>query len=293
MNIPAVFSNHIVMQTPALRLCTLLFFSALATPLSAQLPPTEPTTAVPKAAFDRSKAEVARLPLPSPYDKLLAIENAAQGRPINWGKVYDAVAIDVDANNCPDKISAALALGVKIADGLVAVKSQDIEKLNTCATQIESIAKKLGAGQDELKRARLVRENANKGKWLYVFMELGFLQADIMKILNRPENLDMRKLIIASGWMQGARHVTYYLKENYNAEISNILREPLLVGELSKEISALPPEILANPRVKALPAALKKALPIISIGKDESVTKAKVTELKSIADAAIKSALDH
>jgi|GEM_PF-1640318 len=295
MNMPAVFSNHNVMQPSIRHLFSLVFFSAVAasSPLGAQQP--DPSPAPPKPAFDpsKAKAEVARLPLPSPYDKLLAIETAARGRPIKWGKVYDVVAIDVDANSCPDKPAAALALGVKIADGLVAVKSQDIEKLNSCATQIENLAKKLGAGQEELKRARLVRENANKGKWLDVFLELGFLQADIMKILNRPENLDMRKLIIATGWMQGARHVTYYLKENYNPEISNVLREPMLVGELSKEISGLPQEVRDNPRVKALPEALKNVLPLVSIGKDESVSKENVAKLKSLADAAVNSALDH
>ncbi len=286
------------MQTSRSRLLISAILVSIACPLGAQVPlgnPTPDPAAPPKAAFDpaTAKAEVARLPLPSPYDKLLAIETAAQGRPIKWGKVYDAVSEDVDGNKCPDKTSAALALGVKIADGLVAVKSQNIENLNKCATQIESIAKKLGAGTEELKRARLVRENANRGKWLDVFMELGFLQADIMKILNRPENLDMRKLIIASGWMQGARHVTYYLKDNYNPDISNVLREPLLVGELSREIGALPPEILAHPRVKGLPGALQKALPIVSVGKDESVSKVNVAALKKIADGAIKSALDQ
>lgn len=297
MNLFIVISNTILMQKifVTLRLAAVLFLSTFASsaPLSAQLPAASPADTSPKPAFDPGKAESTRLPLPSPYDKLLAIESAAGGRQIKWGKVYDAVAIDVDANNCPDKISAALALGVKIADGLVAVKSQDIEKLNSCSTQIESIAKKLGAGDEELKRARLVRENANKGKWLNVFLELGFLQADIMKVLNRPENLDMRKLIIATGWMQGARHVSYYLKENYNPGISNVLREPMLVGELSKEINALPPSILAHPRVKPLPDALKKVLPIVSIGKDESVSRQNVAALKSIADATIKSALDQ
>jgi hypothetical protein len=253
----------------------------------------KPDDSPPKAPFDTSQAQSSRLPLPSPYDKMLAIEMAAKGKKIQWGKVYDAVAIDVDANSCPDKTSAALALGVKIADGLVAVKSQDVEKLNSCATQIESIAKKLGAGDEELKRARLVRESANKGKWLDVFLELGFLQADIMKVLNRQENANDRKLIIASGWMQGARHITYYLVEHYDAEISNVLREPLLVGELGKEIKELPSQTLAHPRVKALPAAFEQALPLVSVGKDQAVSKENVAKLKTIADGAVKSALDQ
>lgn len=244
-----------------------------------------------KAEFDPSTAKASQLPLPSPYDKMLAIDVAAGDQKVDWGAVYDAIAIDVDANAMPDKTAAALALGVKIADGLVAVKSQNIEKLNACATQIESLAKKLGAGDDELRRARLVRENANKGKWLDVFLELGFLQADIMKILLRPENANMRRLIIATGWMQGARHVTYYLGEHYNPEISNVLREPLLVAELDKDIQALPREIKDNPRAAGLPKATAAALPLVSVEVDEAVSPENIAKLKEIADSCIKNAL--
>jgi len=114
-----------------------------------------------------------------------------------------------------------------------------------------------------------------------------------MKILNREENAADRKLIIASGWMQGARHITYYLIENYDPDISNVLREPLLVGELGKEIKELPAESLAHPRVKTLPLAFEQALPLVSVGKDQAVSKENVAKLKAIADAAVKSALDQ
>lgn len=270
------------------------FLAVLTTTCAIALPPLgwaqTNKDAATKAPFDRAQASQSQLPLPSPYDKMLAIEQAADGK-IDWGSVYDAVAIDVDANAQPDKVAAALALGVKIADGLVAVKSQNVEKLNNCATQIESLAKKLGASDDDLRRARLVRENANKGKWLDVFLELGFLQADIMKILAKPENANMRRLIIASGWMQGARHVTYYLSQNYNGEVSNVLREPLLVGELAKDINALPPEVASNARVQGLSPALTEALVIVTVAKDQPVSKENIEKLKSTADTAVKGAL--
>jgi hypothetical protein len=268
------------------------FTAILATGLAPLAAQTEPdTSGTNKPPFDPSTAKDAQLPLPSPYDKMLAIEVAAGDRKVDWSGVYDAIAIDVDANAMPDKTAAALALGVKIADGLVAVKSQDIEKLNTCATQIESLAKKLGATDDDLQRARLVRENANKGKWLDVFLELGFLQADIMKILLRPENENMRRLIIATGWMQGARHVTYYLGENYQPEISNVLREPLLVGALNDDVQALPEEVLSNPRVGGLPKATAGALPIVTVEVGEAVTPENVAKLKALADECIQTAL--
>jgi len=268
-----------------------LTIASLAGSAHAQNPP-KPVP-VDKPAFDPKTATPSQLPLPSPYDKMLAIEVAAGDKKVDWGAIYDAIAIDVDANSMPDKTSAALALGVKIADGLVAVKSQDVEKLNACATQIESLAKKLGAQDSDLRRARLVRENANKGKWLDVFLELGFLQSDIMKILARPENANMRRLIIATGWMQGARHVSHYLGGHYSPEISNVLREPLLVGALDKDVKALPPEILTHPRAKGLPEATGAALPIVTIGLDQPVSPENIAKLKALADKCIKTALDQ
>jgi hypothetical protein len=93
--------------------------------------------------------------------------------------------------------------------------------------------------------------------------------------------------------MQGARHITYYLNENYDPEISNVLREPLLVGELEKEIQGLPAQSLTHPRVKALPSAFEQALALVSVEKDQPVSKQNVAKLKAIADAAVKSALDQ
>ncbi|MDD5200699.1 MAG: hypothetical protein PHC88_12960 [Terrimicrobiaceae bacterium] len=240
-----------------------------------------------KAKFDPSLAQNAKLPLPSPYDKLLAIQEAIGNKNVRWSEVYNAVAVDVDPNKLDSRADLALALGVKIADGILSVKSQNIENLNTCADQIEALAKKLGATDDDLRRARAVRENANKEKWLNVFLELGFLQTDIMKILNEKGTESERTLIVAAGWMQGARHVTYLIAENYTPDLSNILREPLLVGALEKDLKSLPAKTKADPKVAALLNAYPQALVIVDVKRDEAISKENVGKLKSIADKAI------
>jgi hypothetical protein len=240
-----------------------------------------------KPEFDPSLAKNANLPLPSPYDKLLAIQEALGKSAVDWSKVYNAVAVDVDPNRIDGRTDLALALGIKIADGIVAVKAQNVEALNQCADQIEAIATKLGAQEADLKRARLIRENANNEKWLNVFLELGFLQADIMKILNQQGHESERTLIVGSGWMQGARHVTFLIREYYTPDLSNILREPLLVSALQKDFSTLPADIQSNAKVGALKAAFPKALAIVDVKRDEPISKSDVEKLQSIADGAV------
>ncbi len=246
-----------------------------------------------KPAFDPALAKDSNLPLPSPYDKLLAIQEALGDSEINWSTVYNEVSVDVDANRIDARPELALALGVKIADGIVSVKAQNVEALNRCADQIEAIAKKLGAQEGDLSRARAIRENANREKWLNVFLELGFLQADIMKILNEEGRESERTLIVAAGWMQGARHVTFLINEHYTEEMSNILREPLLVDAVQKDLASLPSEIRSNAKVKALSSAFPKALAIVDVERDESISKADVQRLQSIADGAIKSLITN
>lgn len=241
----------------------------------------------PKPEFDKAKAEKAALPMPNPYDKLLAIEEVVGADKIDWNALADSMAVDVETNEIEGKPDAAMALGVKIADGIVAIKAQNAEKLNRSADQLEALGKKLGATDDDLKRARQVRDLANRGEWLMVFLELGFLQADILQKLSSPENRADRTLVVASGWLQGARYASALIGQNYTPELSNILREPLLAGELNKQVSALGAPLAESPKVQAVAKAVSEAYPIVNIPLDASISPDDVARLKSISDTAV------
>jgi hypothetical protein len=108
----------------------LLFSIGLASRLNAE-EKGKPEDASPKAPFNPSQAQSSRLPLPSPYDKMLAIEVAGKGKKIQWEKSM----MLWDRRECHSHpTSWPLALGVKIADGLVAVKLK-MSKSCSCATR--------------------------------------------------------------------------------------------------------------------------------------------------------------
>jgi len=225
--------------------------------------------------------------MPNPSDKLIAIEEAVGAGKIDWSALADGIAVDVDANDFPEQSDAALALGVKIADGIVAIKAQDVEKLNRSADQLEALGKNLGATDEDMKRARQVRDFANRGEWLMVYLELGFLQADIMKKLNTPENQNDRTLVIASGWLQGARYATSLILANYSPDLSNILREPVLAAELDKQLAALPAALQESEKVRQIRQAVSQAAQIVDVPLTAPVEQAKVEQLKSVSDTAV------
>lgn len=249
---------------------------------------TQPAPAQEKAGFDPSKAEIAPLGLPSPYDKFLGLDQVLSLNFDDWKKVYGDIATDVVVDKFTNESDTALALGVKIADGVMAIKARNVQGLNDCSKQIEDLAKKLGVKDEEMSRAKTVRAHANKGEWLQVFMELGFLQTDIMKSLRAQGNTKRRSLIITAGWMQGLQYTAYVVKNHYSAAASNYLREPVLVKAMQADLNNLPEDIKSSPKVAALIAALPSILEAVNIPLDGSISKDGVDKLNSSAKGIVE-----
>ena len=180
---------------------------------------------------------------------------------------------------------------VRIADGVMAVKARDVELLNKAASDIETLAKRMGVPDSDLNRARAVRAAANKKEWLNVFMELGFFQQDIMKKLEDKESSARTTLLITAGWLQGARYTTALIEDHYTAATSNLLREPKLIEALSAKMDGLPAASKSNAAVTKIREALPQIQKIINIPLDGSVPKESVAELNRLSTDAVKAAV--
>lgn len=242
--------------------------------------------------FDPKTAVDAGLGMPTPYDKFLALDQVLGKKKIDWKGYFSKTAVDIAVDDITDKqVVLPTLLGVRISDGVMAIKARDAELLNRCASEIEAAAKKLGVAESDLARAKAVRSTANAGEWLKVFMELGFLQQDIMKTLDKEENKAQGSLVIVGGWLQGARYVTSAIRDNYTPETSNYLREPLLVKELSKKLDALPAGTKSNPLVTKMSGSLREIGGIIDIKLDGSIPADKVDRVRTLSTEIVSSAL--
>jgi hypothetical protein len=245
-----------------------------------------------KAPYDPKTAKDAGVGMPTPYDKFIALDQVLTNTKVKWDDTFRKVAVDVDPDSFTDKnVAVPMILGVRICDGVMAIKANNAELLNKCAADIEKLAKKMGVADADLGRARAVRASANKGEWLKVFMELGFLQQDIMKKIDQPEHANRGTLLIVSGWMQGARYTTTVIDENYSPEASNLLREPLLAKALKEKVESLPPDFQSKPLVTKLREILPKIETILTIPIDGTISKENVDELNRLATEVVKAAM--
>lgn len=245
-----------------------------------------------KAPFDRKNAKEGGLGMPTPYDKFLALDEQLKKGQVDWGTTARSLAKDIEPDEFKEKeVAIPMALGVRIADGAMAVKAKDAEHLNKCADDIEKLAKKLGVADDRLGRAREARTAANKGEWLKVFMELGFFQQDIMKELEDEKNATRGTLLIVTGWLQGARYTAGVIEENYSPAISNILREPMLVKALRDKVASLPAATRDSAAVGKISEVLPKIIEIIDIPTEGSISKENVAKIKALASEVVEVAV--
>lgn len=238
-----------------------------------------------KASFQNAKVVDMEVMRPNPYDKFIALDGTLGQGTVNWASTYNINAADVDPDKLHDtKVAIPALLGFRICDGVMAIKARDAAKLNECANDIEKLGKKLGVTDEDLKRAKLVRSFANQAEWGRVFLELGFLQQDIERILQReantPGKAPVQKILYAAGWLQGARYTSRLVHDNYTPKTASLLREPLLVKHLKADLDStnLPKEGI----LLKLSEALGRLETLVNVQLHTGLTKESVLEMSKL-----------
>lgn len=293
------------MRTSLVTIASLLAFSAVGA--FAQSKAKAPSNRVkidqpakPSEGGDSAKPEkagrvkVPGIPQISVIDKLLSVESALSaklkrqpGDEGAWVSEYEKMyqefrrdgRLNAIAGEGNDSTANAMALGIKASDAVLALKARNVEALNTAAEQINVLAKKLGATDNELGMANTVKSYANKKQWFGAFYALGRLQRDVTNYLESSSDKakrDLAMLVVVGGWLQGGRCVTSFVDANYDAYVSNVLREQRLVDIIIETLASLDPKYDSD----ALVADIRKALPEIrkrvDVGMDSPVKQADV-----------------
>lgn len=236
----------------------------------------------------KTSAKPGETPIPSPYDAFLALEAiGGKDRPVDWGQVLNYGVAAIKPQDYKDNTAACLMLGVKISDGLIAVKAQDAEALSEVASSIEVLAKVINVEEAQLKKLETVREMAAKDDWLGVFLELGYLQEDILSSLKARKDTDQSALIMGAGWTQGANFASYAIEKNYSPEASGLLREPSLISQLIKDLQATK-AAKENAVVQQMIKDMTTIHDIVNIAEDGTIEAEKVKEIRTTCSAIVK-----
>lgn len=241
--------------TRSLLHCSMMMFMACVIDLSAQT----------KDDIKPNDPDIVRTsPTPTVIEKFTALQMRMEDTKLDWVRVFNANQVDFDPDDLTDKeVHMPIALGIRMTDGIIAIMAKHAESLNSAADDIEKIAKKLGVNEKDLARAKQVQAFANRGAWNRVYMELGWLQRDVMSTLDRDGNRDRRSLLLCAGWLQAAYITSGLVKEHYNEDRSTLLREPHMLQALIQELDKSKASVKSDPKFKALHDAMSQTLPLV------------------------------
>lgn len=236
---------------------------------------------------------------PNPFDKFLGLDAMFERGTVKWKNIMEKVSRDLETNNLRDTdYLIPLLMGIRVADGVMAVKVRSVEDLNAAADDIRDMAVKLRVPERDMSWANKARAEAARGEWAGVFMSLGFMQKKVLDKLKEAKQ-DQRSLVMLSGWIQGLHYSATAVLDHYDAPVlknstvahpSYQLRDPQLVVWLIGLAKNLSADKQVQPEVVAIRKALGEIYDILDIdidAKKGKVSREDVEKLISLADNVI------
>lgn len=218
--------------------------------------------------------------LPSPGELFVAIDKLGEA---DW---TDAASYSskYDYNN---NYSRALNLGVRAADGFLAIQAQDKEKLGDMIVVILTLAEELLVREAILDKGKMFDQLAREEKWDELHRELDSLRDDVIEEMKRLGDREIALLVSAGGWIEGLRATTKILNASYKPKASSILYQPTLVDYFNTELGLLSQEAQASPSVKVLIDKLPQIKDLVNVGFKKPVPAENVAQLNELSSELI------
>jgi len=177
----------------------------------------------------------------------------------------------------------ALNLGVRSADGFLAIQAKDKSRLGEMIVVIITLAEELLVRETILDKGKTFEELSKQGKWHELHRELDALREDVMEEIKRLGDQDVALLVSAGGWLEGLRATTKILTERYDPTASSVLYQPRLVDYFDMKLGELQRDDREHPAVQELRAKLPEIKTLVDVGFKNPVPEDNIKKLHDIS----------
>ncbi|MGE4554508.1 MAG: hypothetical protein AB7D57_15455 [Desulfovibrionaceae bacterium] len=261
--------------------------SALILPLVLALTLTAVLTARPaRAEAGLSAAEkgefALNVALPSPSEMFLALDKLGGA---DWGPA----TVVHERYDYGSPYARGLNLGVRAADGLVAILARDRNKLGGTITVVTTLAEELMIRDSILERSKNFEQMAADGEWKRLRDELESLRYDIELELDQMGDSDVALLIRAGGWLRAMQATAdIFLTRPYPENVSSMFYQPDLVDYFAGRMLAMEPAARNNPVVREIILSLPEMRQLVDVGFGRPVPRANIEQLARLGGRLVK-----
>ena len=218
---------NVELVVSALKICFFLF-AGLAVPLLAQ------EASGQTAQLQSQAKQVEGVVVPVPRDIFHSLD---EFRGANWRAVQRPEVVHWKSHG--DQAQIAILLGVEIAEGFIAMEAQDSTEVKDLGNTVLKLARGLGVEKGALRRSRSIMENADKSEWSAARKEWDGVFSDLQSGMIEIKSKELAQLVSLGGWLRGTEALSTLVLQNYSPERAELIRQPVLLDYLEKELLGL------------------------------------------------------
>ena len=176
------------------------------------------------------------------------------------------------------RIDHALALGVAVADGFVAVQARDEAGVQTVGRAVLRYAEALGLRAAVTRHCQAILDAADAGDWKAVRRELDLTEATARAELMKLDDGPLAAGVSMGGWVRGTEVATSVISKSFTADKAELLNQPALVKHFAETVRSLDEETRALPKMVAISKSLEEIAALMG-AEDEPVPSDAVLEM--------------
>lgn len=180
--------------------------------------------------------------IPCPGESFAAINKVS--RP-NWTTLDRGGSAPVTTR----RAQLALAVGVFVTNGYIAVEAQDGQQVKNIGRDMMAMSKALGVSQTILSRGNNLIEFADHNEWDSLRNELEATENEVKTTMVDQQDRNLVTLTSAGAWLRGLEIVAGIIANHYSDRGAALLEEPDLARHLASELEALPDKLRNDPLV--------------------------------------------
>ena len=218
--------------------------------------------------------------VPSPGEIFVAINKVS--RP-NWAMLSHGEAAPLTTN----RAQLALAVGVLVTNGYIAVEAQDGQQVKNIGRDIMTLSKALGVSQNILSRGNNLIEFADHSEWDSLRQELEATENEVKNTMIEQQDRNLVTLTSAGAWIRGLEVAAGIVASNYSPEGAALLDEPALARHLATDLEELSPKLKKDPLVMQVKETLA-AIATILEQQNHSVHQDVLVEIEKKASGLVE-----
>jgi hypothetical protein len=253
-----------------------LILAALAIPVLAQTP-SEQTSQLPSQA-----KPVQGVVMPVPKEIFHSLDEFPGA---NWRAIQRPEVVRWKSHG--DQVQIATLLGVVVAEGFIAMESEDSTEVKDVGNTVLTLARGLGVEERALRRSRSIMDRADKNEWAAARQEWDGVLSDLENGMIELKSEHLSQLSSLGGWLRGTEALCALVLQNYSPERAELIRQPGLVDYLEKQLLGMNSEIQTRPMVAKMFKGIRRIHVLIENEKGP-LTEKTVREIHEICQELVQ-----